>query len=1630
MGQQQRFRCYIIGEGSLPVQCGEVLLGRGHQVLGVISSDSGTREWANEKHIPIAVLSTDLASILEGRPFEYLFSIVNGLVLPAEILRLPLKCAINFHDSLIPKYTGTHATSWALMNQEKTHGISWHTMAERVDAGDILKQRTVEIMAHDTAFTLNAKCYEAALGAFSDLVEELELGTVTPRPQDQGGRTFFSRYKRPEAACTLSWEGPASKISAFARALDFGPYRSPIGLPKVYTGDSFVLASSAEVSETMSTNEPGTVTNIFPDHITVSTTTNDISLSKLSTVDGEPLDILDAANRYQWYEGARLPSLGADQAQRITEMYSVASRNEEFWVERLSALQPVELPYGDRTGVVDRPDTYARAEIATPKAFATLIKRQPGWKLADLLAAAFVAYLSRIAGPSGFDIGMTSQELHESMDGMDGMDALFASCLPLRVDTDTSRPFTSFYEAFQQRILELSEHRTFARDLVVRYPALASLRGLQPGIRYPAAIAQVSNLENQQLVFESDMALVVQEDGLSSCLVYNINMLGQEVVDQIMGQLTTFMNGIARNPEQKVCDLPLMNEEERRLILEGFNNTTLHYPEDHRIHVLFEEQAMRTLEAEATAFKGEKLTYRELDSWADHIASQLISLGVGPDVPVAICVERSPAMVAGLLGILKAGGAYVPLDPVLPEERLAFMLDDCQAPVLITQLHLVERLPDQLPQVLYLEADGKVPLTPLKPSRPVTVTPDNLAYIIYTSGSTGRPKGALLPHRGVVNWLLVLRDTFGITERDRVLQKASLSFDVSVMECFLPLVVGGTLVLADPEQEFDTSYLMKLISEERVSFAHFVASMLSAFLEAPGVEVCTSLRNVVCGGEVVPTTLVSRFYQHLEGKLTASYGPTEASIGATLWPCPRDFAGRSVPIGPPVANIKIYVLDEQLQPVPVGLPGELCISGGLARGYLNRPELTAEKFVPDPFSRTPNNVLYRTGDKARYLPDGNIDFLGRFDRQVKIRGLRIELGEIETVLGQSPVVRDSAVVAQADQHGDPRLVAYVVPQGDQNNTISDMRDYLKVHLPDYMVPSAYVILDALPTNTSGKLDYRALPAVSISRPAVSAPYAAPRNQQEQDLQRLFSEVLGLDQVGIHDNFFEMGGHSLLATQLVARIRDTLSVELPLRSIFQTPTIARVAEWFQDTRSADQLLQAPPLVPTSHAIPSPLSYQQERFWKMIRDPSRSREQLLHFGLKLVGRLDVQALERSFNDLVERHQILHSTFGPEDGGIVQLPGKRTDIPLPVVDLSHLSAVDREKQLWLMLAEAAEQPLDLTKGPLLQLELVRLADEEHVLSIEISHMVFDAWSKNLLYKDMLDLYASYLSGAASQLPELGLEHSDFAHWQRRIVADGVIDWQKDYWMKKLGGGFPTVELATDRPRPETQSLPNLMVSGSIPDNLARAIKDMARRKGVTLFAPMLAAFNIFLNKYTGQEDLVVTTLFSSRSRGELDGMIGPLLNRINLRTDLSGDPTFQELFESSLSTFMEAHYHKDYPFEKLEEDLRSELGSRPLQSRIRFWLVDNSGFDPKLVSTELGGLAISEMTQSIMQTGARGGPDLSLAITLAPDELGEHWLYRSDLFEESSIHKMIAEFHALLEGIVAHPEHHISELLRSLK
>ncbi len=1739
----------------------------------------------------------------------------------------------------------------------------------------------------------------------------------------------------------------------------------------------------------------------------------------------------------------------------------------DYWQQQLKDLPVLELPTDKPRPSVETYRGATKTVTLSPQLCKEIktLSQQQGVTLFMTLLTAFKILLYRYTQQE--DIGVGTPIANRNSTEIENLIGFFVNTLVLRSNLADNPTFLELLTQVRKVALEAYTHQEMPFEKLVevlqperdlgRSPLFQVMFVLQNTprvtINLPGLTIEPIPIVNHTSKF--DLTLYMEEvspekpsmlehsmgasnlmgEGIIGVFEYNTDIFAGETIDRMTQHLQTLLAGIVANPNHPISELPLMTEAERNQLLVEWNNTAVEYPKDKCIHQLFEAQVKKTPDAVAVVFEGEQLTYQQLNAKANQLAHYLQSLGVKLETLVGICLERSVEMVVGLLGILKAGGAYVPIDPTYPAARLSYMLEDAAVSLLLSSESIWSGLPEHSAQVVCLDRDWDTIATHSIENIDSGVTQKNLAYTIYTSGSTGKPKGCMNTHGGIYNRLLWMQDTYQLTAQDRILQKTPFSFDVSVWEFFWPLLTGATIVVAAPEIHKDSGAIINLIIQQQITTIHFVPSMLSVFLEESKLEECNSLKRVICSGEALSYQLQERFREKLKCQLHNLYGPTEAAIDVTFINCDTNKYPGIVPIGRPIANTQLYILDKKNQPVPIGVPGELHIGGaGLARGYLNRPELTAEKFIPNPFENN-NSRLYKTGDLARYLPDSNIEYLGRIDNQVKLRGFRIELGEIESALNNHPQIQQTVVLAREDIPGDKRLTAYIVsdrqnqsqdtnslqlshieqwqevyadtytdasdsaeieqpnyntvgwnssytgqqipqeemrkwvddtvkrilqwqpqrvleigcgtgmllfqiaphclsyygtdlsevglayvdkqikqlgdsyshirlshklahdftgmeteqfdsvilnsvvqyfpsieylvevlqsavntltPGGfifvgdvrslplletfytatnfyhgsdsltinklrkqvknalnqeeelvidpafffalkqhlpqikhiqiqlkpgnyhneltkfrydvilhvgkevystitpewlnyDQNNlnisalkellvekkpqalgikhipnarlqaevklveevsqsdgikTIAELRQtleqqnqvgvepdqlwswsdelpyevyitwsgngdngyydaifvrsessssshkifpnlevtsnvkpwsayannplkqelnrnlvlqlpsFLKQKLPEYMIPSAFVTLESLPLTPNGKIDRKALPAPDgVLR---EHEYVAPRSQSEEIIANIFANVLAIQKVGIHDNFFDLGGHSLLATQLISRLREAFSVEILLTVVFESPTVAQLDQKVSELCATNSGLTLPPIQPVSRELKLPLSFNQQRLWFLDQLEKNSVAYNMLLPARLSGHLDLEVLQQAFTEIICRHEVMRTNLQMVDGEAVQIISDEANFNLSVIDWQEVAETDREQQIQEFAISEVQRSFDLTQNRFFRVTLLQLTDTEHVLVFVIHHIICDEWSIGIIIRELATLYDAFATGNCSPLPELSIQYVDFAHWQRQYLQSDLFPKQLTYWQQQLAEVPTVLALPTDRPRPKVQNFQGATTIFELPSKLSDNIKQVSQSEEVTLFMMLLTGFQTLLYCYSQQQDFCIGSPIANRNSLETEKIIGFFVNTLVLRADISGNPSFRELLQRVRETAIGAFTHQDLPFEKLLEELKIErsLSHNPL---FQVWFVLHNVPMPKL---EMGGCQLEPLQ---FESGLVKH-DLRLGLWETQTGFSGSFEYRTDLFDAETINLMVKDLENIFSHFVANLDMRLNEML----
>jgi amino acid adenylation domain-containing protein len=1323
----------------------------------------------------------------------------------------------------------------------------------------------------------------------------------------------------------------------------------------------------------------------------------------------------------------------------------------QYWKHQLGGPLPVlQLP-ADRMRPAVQSFRGGRVDFTVSSGLTARLRelsRDAGVTLFSTLLTAFNLLLFRYSGQEDLLVGTAAACRNRS--GLENIIGFFVNTLVLRTDMSGTPSFTGLLERVNRVFLEAYEQQDVPFEALVKEIQPERSLSYSPVFQVmfvmqntPHRLLELPGIEVRETDFDTETAkfdltlFVKEEEGLLSLsLEYSTDLFERSTIERMSSHYCHLLEGIVDEPNALIYKLPLLGAEERDQVVHRWNDTAVDYPWQ-IMHEWFEANASRFPERIAVEADGAELTYAELNSRADRLAHYLRGQGIGPDMFVGLCVERSVEMLVGLLGTLKAGGAYVPLDPSYPKDRLAYLLSDSQVSVVLTQERLEAGLPAGDYRTTCLDRDWeRIESTPEHPVKR-RVLPEDLAYMIYTSGSTGAPKGTMIPHKGLLNYLAWAVDYLEVEKGTGAVVSTSLSFDATITSMYAALLTGGRTILLKEGDE--TGQLCSILqTRSNLSLLKITPAHLQLLNQqlAPA-ELEGRVRAIVIGGEALQGDSIAMWRSKAPGtRIINEYGPTETVVGCTVYDAKTACWG-PVPIGQPIANMQNYVLDAWMQPVPIGVPGELYIGGiALARGYYNRAELTAERFVPHPFDDEPGARLYKTGDMVRYLPDGNLDYIGRTDHQVKLRGYRIELGEIETALISHTAVAEAAAIMREDAPGDKRLAAYIVPAAGLTADDRAIKHYLLEKLPHYMVPSDIVVMDSLPLTPNGKVDRRLLPSprtVTVREEGLQTD-----TPMEKHLARLFAEIIGVDKISVSDSFFELGGHSLLLMQLVSRIRDAWEVEIPLTVVFEAPTVAGLALRIRerllqsDANNAARPMeaatqaaapfeaQANPSVRSSTHIP--VSLTQHGLWLFDQLNGPSPLYNIVQPVRLSGELDVSVLESALCGIVRRHDILRTSFAEVEGEAVQLISQENRFQLQVIDISeHVPRSVEDRAVQYHLQRLNNRVFDIKEDMLFEACLLVLGRHDHLLVLSMHHIISDGWSIQVLLKELAQLYSLTASGQPAALPGLAMQYADYAKQQYESTQEQKLRRQLDYWRGRMAGAPLLLQLPCDSARPERQSYEGAVMHFDLPEEACDSLRKLCVHEGATLFMALLALYSTMLSRASGQEDVVVGFPLAGRNRSETEDMIGYFVNTLPIRTDLTGNPSFLELLADTRRAALEAYDNQELPFEQLVSGL--ELSRSPSYSPVY--------------------QAVFAMEHEIPALGLHGGLKLELCplnyhsskfdITFFIVERGGRLTgsveYCTRLFQADSILRFIEDYQFLLRHVTEHPNQRLREIpLRS--
>ena len=1355
----------------------------------------------------------------------------------------------------------------------------------------------------------------------------------------------------------------------------------------------------------------------------------------------ELLSLYHAFSRGETNPLANLPIQYADWAawRDQWEQTEDFRRKENYWLDQLKGVPHVlEVP-ADRPRPAVQSHGGARSPFEIPRETARRMRamnRQANTSSFMTLLAALNVFLWRYTGQEDFVVG-TPVSADRDSEETSNLIGYMLNTLVLRADLSGNPTFFQVLERaratclgafankeypFRHLVDRLKVERDMSRMPLyqVEYLYISTESPLQqaPGlpegkIELPGFEFSVFGIDRKTSPVDLQITFGESPDLLSLMFEYNTDIFEKKTIERLANHLISLLDAVLNSPDRPISNLPLLNAEQRHHILEDLNPGAIRSDAADVIS-LFESQVALAPEAVALSCAEESFSFTELNARANRLARYLVAQGVCPEKLVAIRIDRGAEMVVAILGILKAGGAYLPLDPGFPQERLAYMLSDAAPLAVITTRNLSSQLPHGLKAVcldspeMIVRVQDEAALNILSHVPPLS--PSHPAYVIYTSGSTGRPKGVVVSRGALAVFVEAISEHLTFRPGAAHLAITTIGFDISILEIVLPLCRGARVVVASQEDSRDSAQLCRLIASSGVNSMQATPSHWEMVLrEDPG---CLKNLQVLSGGEALPRQLAQELVRATGREVYNLYGPTEATIWSNIHrihlPDVSPSAPAVVPIGVPLSGYRIYVLDHCLEPRPVGVAGDLYIAGeALARGYLNRPGLTAERFLADPFN-VRGTRMYRTGDLARWRDDGVLEFLGRADQQIKLRGFRIELGEIESALKSQQGVSQAAVIMREDGGSGKELVAYLAPVDGELLDSALLQRNMGMRLPDYMVPSAFVVVDKLPLTPNGKLDRRALPAPQRQ----TETYRAPQTPDEEILCGIFASVLSLERVGVDDNFFAIGGHSLTATRLVSQIRTALKIDVPLKLLFESPTVAQLGRHLRKAESARA-----PLVRQHRPDRLPLSNSQQRLWFLDQLEGSSAQYNLPEALRLRGELDEAALRQSIHAVVDRHETLRTCFGYVDGTPVQLIRPEIKVELPVEDLCGLSEDKQQNIVLTALNQEFQQPFNLSRAPLWRMKLLKLGERDHVFIRTFHHIISDGWSQGVFNTEFMQLYEAFRHGKANPLQPLAVQYADYALWQQQWLTAEKVREDLEYWKKQLAAIPEQLELPKDRSRQAHRTYGADVCSITVPkDNLA-ALKRLGQGNGATLYMTLLSAFAILLQRYSGQDDIVVGSPIANRQDAQLENLIGFFVNSLIMRVRLKPAHYFQEVLASVRCTAVEAYLHQDLPFERLVEELSPErrLNAAPI-FQVVFALQNAPNAAQDLKELQVEPVAADEPRVRI---------DLEVHAVERDQVLDLYWLYSSDLFDPWRMEQMAGHYLRVLQSVLGDPQRQIADI-----
>lgn len=1548
---------FILGETSLAAQCMEYLLDRKHCIPGLISDDPWLQEWAKQRKIPLFDSFNALPE------FDYLLSIVNPKLIPERIIHSAKKLAINYHDSPLPAYAGVHATSWAILNNEKFHGITWHIITEQIDAGDILKQPIFPVDGEETAFSLNIKCYQHALQTFKELIIEFEEDRYLSKKQDLSSRSYFGSHKKPRFAGMISWDQEAKELETLFRALDFGNYPNRFCLPKLFIKGHIFFPSRIEILAVSSGLSPGIVVKVFETQLQITTKTSDVlltfkksDLQKISVAVGE---CLDSSHNFQ----------------KLEDFYTEFSRYESFWVKELQRANYLNLgQYASSSG----------------NSFETTLNLPAGVSKETVLTAV-LAYFYRISQQSNFTISYQSNLLCANAGEFR---ELLANELPLNVLLTLQDTFSTAREKLDSSLKLLDSKKGYSQDLFLRYPNLRDLPPAHSGI----TVQFVDQIKDCR-VPEGYMLGVFISEKENKCQFISSTSL--DLLSHASEHLLILLE--KRKSHEPIAFLHILPQREEEKIL-GWGENEISSHCSSCVHELIEAQALENPSAIALVCDESFLSYEELNNRAQNLSIYLRSIGVGPETNVAICAEKSFELVIAILAVMKAGGAFIPLDPNYPKERFHYVLEDAQALLVLTQSHLADNFVEISAPLFFLDQPSENIIKEENQALCRDAQPFNRAYIIYTSGSTGKPKGVEIEHGQLTHAIKAKEVHYGL-KNIKSLWIGSISFDVSVATILFPLVAGGTLYFSSKVSNTDSDGIIHLLKHYEINHFCCAVSLYALILEQNKKFACPALKHVSVGGESLTESIVSLHQNYFpQAVLFNEYGPTECTVWCSYSKVydPALSFKSAISIGKPIQHAKMYILDENKQLLPIGAKGEIYVGGpSVARGYLNNKSLTEEKFTQTfSFGR-----LYKTGDLGYWLPEGQIQFLGRSDHQIKFRGYRIELEEIEKALSRCEGIQQAVVCVK---NSGKALVAYLILDfASQPLSQDSLRIQLGQLLPEYMLPSNFIVLDKFPLTENGKVDRNALPEVSVSRDYTHN-YKAPQTADEQLISEVWSQNLRVEKIGLTDNFFELGGHSLSAVQVIVSLQNAFKIEIPLKSLYENPILESFAQFITTLKASttsNSIESYPEVISdfSNRSVEFPLTDIQQAYW-LGRNEVFTLSQIAVHGYSEYDcdHLDIDRLEKSWNQLIQRHEALRLIF-PGDGKQKIL----SEVPFYTIqcfDLSNETEENTQIHLAKLRSRLSHQVLALENWPLFEICVTKMKSS-YRLHFSIDGLIVDGWSFNILFSEWGKLY----SDLKTPLPSLEVSFRDYVLTESQLKQGQLYARDKNYWLSRLPD-FPIGPPLPLARHPKEIEKPNFSrCTKKLAKPLWDSLKEQIKAEGLTPTAFLLALFGEIIQFWSNSSRFTVTLTLFNRL---------PLHPQIN---DIMGDFTSLTLCEidnREKTSFLEKIQRVQTRL-FLDLDHRLFSGIEVLRELSR---QNQSSWDAPLMPVVFTSLLAEESQEG--KTGFTANQVYSITQTpqvwldyKAHNQSGDlviEWDYVEGLFPENLIEDMHQAYFSLLESL----------------